>query len=315
MASENHAENSEEHRSAIIAYEEHPDKFYHCPLCLVRCTKTKDSIVAADIGSGRIPRRINDTAERSIASVDGKQPGQRRSEVRAIEILWARLNDEEKREFENKREDEKRESLDAINAIAQSITTESKGFGDGKERREAKIKKYVRVTPSGGNELKHEEKRALKGMNKSMDAATLEQNDDHKQKILSDRIKQVEENAAELQTIRDEDQGLEERMNQIMVTDGAESLEELEIMNKFYEQQINRLQNMNRRYRERKELGERINRAVDVDAGGGKQPKDLQKLDDYKIEELGDGESNYMDPVESRADRKKGTEDEKKENN
>ncbi|KAF7893945.1 hypothetical protein EAF00_007459 [Botryotinia globosa] len=300
MASENHAESSEEHRSNIVAYEEHADKAYQCPLCL---------------GSGRIPRSINDTAERTIASVDGQQPGQRRREIRAIEILWARLDDEEKREFEHKREDEKRETIDAISAIAQSIVTESKGVGDGKERREAKIKKYVRVTASGGNELKDEKKRALKEMNQSLDAATLEENDDHKQKILSDRIKQVEENAAELQKIRDEDQGLEERMNQIMETDGAKSLEELEIMNKFYEHQINRLQNMNRRYRERKEVGGRINRAVDVDAEGGKQLKDLQKLDDYKIEELGDGESNYMDPMESLADSKKGTEDEKKEEN
>ncbi|TGO35108.1 hypothetical protein BHYA_0170g00200 [Botrytis hyacinthi] len=301
MASENHTESSEEHRSTIIACENQADKSYHCPLCL---------------GSGRIPRRIDDIAERSIASVDGHQPMQRRSEVRAIEILWARLNDEEKREFEQKREDEKRKTPGASTAMAQSIITESKGLGDGKERREAKIKKYVRVTASEGNELKDEKKRALKEMHKSMDAATFEENDDHKQKILSDRMKQVEENAAELQRIRDEDQGLEERMNQIMETDGAESLEELEIMNKFYEHQINRLQNMNRRsYREGKELGERINRAVDVDAESGKQLKDLQKLNGYKIEELGDEESNYMDPVENLAGRKKGIEDEKKEEN
>ncbi|TGO69235.1 hypothetical protein BOTNAR_0013g00070 [Botryotinia narcissicola] len=300
MASETHAESSEERRSTIVAYEEHKDKLYHCPLCL---------------GSGCIPRRMNDTAERSIASVDGQQSGQRRSEVRAIEILWARLDNEGKREFEHNREDEKRETIDAISAIAQSIITEIKGLGDGKERREAKIKKYVRVTASDGSELKDERKRASKEINKSMDAATLEENDDHKQKILSDRMKEVEENAAELQRVRDEDQGLEERMNQIMESDGAESLEELEIMNKFYEHQINRLQKMNRRYRERKELGERMNRAVDVDAEGGKQPKDLQKLDDDRIKELGDGESNYTNPVESLADSKKGTEDEKKEKN
>ncbi|KAF7939191.1 uncharacterized protein EAE97_007271 [Botrytis byssoidea] len=300
MASKTHAESSEEHRSTIVAYENNVDKSYDCPLCL---------------GSGRIPHRMNDTAERSIASVDGQQSGQRRSEVRAIEILWARLDDEKKREFEHKREDEKRETIDAISALAQSIITESKGLGDAKERREAKIKKYVRVTASEDSELKDERKRASKEINKSMDVATLKENDDHKQKKLSDRMKEVEENAAELQRIRDEDQGLEERMNQIMETDGAESLEELEIMNKFYEHQINRLQKMNRRYRERKELGERMDRAVDIDAEGGKQPKDLQKSNDHRIEELGDGESNYMDPVESLADSKKETEDEKKEKN
>ncbi|TGO54627.1 hypothetical protein BCON_0104g00240 [Botryotinia convoluta] len=251
MASENHAESSEKHRSAIIAYENHADKAYHCPLCL---------------GSGRIPRRMNDIAERSVASVDGQQPGQRRSEVRAIELLWARLNDEEKREFEQKREDEKRKTPDASNAMAQSIITESKGLRVEKERREAKIKKYVRATASEGNELKDQKKRALKGS----------------QKMLLNCKK-----------IRDEDQGLEERMNQIMEIGGAEGLEELEIMNKFYEHQINRLQNMNRRYRERKELGERINRAVDVDAEGEQELKNLRKLDDYETKELEDEESNY----------------------
>lgn len=229
---------------------------------------------------------MNDIAERSIASADGQQPEQRRIEIRAIELLWARLDAEEKREFEQKRENEKRKNPDASSAMAQSIITEIKGVRDGKERREAKIKKYVRVTASEGNELKDEEKRALKETNKSMDTATFEENDDHTQKILLDRMKQVEENAAELQRIRDEGQGLEERMNQIMETDSAESLEELEIMNKFYEHQINRLQNMNKKYMERKELGERGNRAVDVDAEGGKKLKDLHKLDDNKIEEL-----------------------------
>ncbi|KAF7934968.1 uncharacterized protein EAE98_003013 [Botrytis deweyae] len=302
MASEKHAESSEEHRSAIIAYEYYADVAYHCPLCL---------------GSGRIPRRMNNIAERSVASVDGPQIEERRSEVRAIEIIWARLNDEEKREFEQKREDERRKIPDASIATAQSNNAESKGLGDGKERREAKIKKYVRLTVSEGNELKDQKKRALKGVNKIIDEATLEENElgNDKQKILSDRMKQVAENAAELQRIRDEDQGLEERMNQVMETDGAESLEELEIMNKFYEQQINRLQNMNRRYKERKGLGERINRAVEVDAEGGQELKDSHKLDDYKTKEFGDEQSNYMDPVESLADRKKRTEDEKKEKN
>ncbi|KAF7885818.1 uncharacterized protein EAF02_004327 [Botrytis sinoallii] len=299
MASEKHAESSEEHRSAIIAYENHADEAYHCPLCLV---------------SGRIPRRMNNVAERSVASVDGPQIEERRSEIRAIEILWARLNDEEKREFEQKREDERRKIPDASIATAQSNNVESKGLGGGKERREAKIKKYARLIASEGNGLKGQKKGTLKGVNKIIDEATLEENelDNDKQKILSDRLKQVAENAAELQRIRDEDQGLEERMNQVMETDGAESLEELEIMNKFYEQQINRLQNMNRRYKERKGLGERINRAVEVDAEGGQELKDSHKLDDYKTEELGDEESNYMVPVESLADCKETTENEKR---
>lgn len=59
---------------------------------------------------------MNDVAERSVASVDGQITEQRKSEVRAIEILWARLNDKEKRKFKQKREDEKRKTPDSIKA-------------------------------------------------------------------------------------------------------------------------------------------------------------------------------------------------------
>ncbi|TGO29527.1 hypothetical protein BPAE_0014g00790 [Botrytis paeoniae] len=100
-----------------------------------------------------------------------------------------------------------------------------------------------------------------------------------------------------------------------MEIDGAEGSEELEIMAKFYEHQINKLQNINRRYKERKELGERINRAVDVDAEGEQELKNLRKLDNYETKELVDEESNYMDRMESLVDRKKRTEDEKQETN
>ncbi|TGO29528.1 hypothetical protein BPAE_0014g00800 [Botrytis paeoniae] len=96
--------------------------------------------------------------------------------IAAIELLWARLKDEEKREFEQKCEDEKRKTLDASNAMAQSIITESKGLRVEKERREAKMRKYVRITASEGNELKDQKKRALKGVNKIVDEAALKEN-------------------------------------------------------------------------------------------------------------------------------------------
>ncbi|KAF7888003.1 uncharacterized protein EAF01_011157 [Botrytis porri] len=292
MSSKTPAKSSEKDYSGIIANENDAENTYHCPLCF---------------GSGLISRRMNDIAEKSVASVDGQQPEQRRSEVEAVELLWARLNDEEKREFEQKREDEKKFFPDASNAMAQSIITQSKGLRVEKERREAKIKKYVRVTASEGNELKDEKKRASKGVKEIVVKAPLEENefDNDKQKTLSDRMKQIAENAAELREIRDEDQGLEKRMNQLMEIDGAEGLEELEIMNKFYERQINRLHDLKIRYRERKELGGRVDKAVEVDAEVGKKLKDSLKFDAYKAEELEDEESNFMDRLERLEDRKK----------
>lgn len=161
--------------------------------------------------------------------------------------------------------------------------SESKGLGNEKTRRENKVNKFVSASGSEGNELEDEKNKGSKSMNKSMDEATFGEDElnNHQHRILSERMKQVAEKAAKLQKLRDEDQELEERANQIMETDGAESLEELEIMNRFYEHQINRIQNMSGRNRERKEFGERVNRNIDVDFEGGQELKDLQKSDDH----------------------------------
>ncbi|TEY70262.1 hypothetical protein BOTCAL_0108g00170 [Botryotinia calthae] len=301
MASEDHGKIHTEDLSGHIAHQDRGEKAYHCPLCL---------------GSGRIPRRMNNIAERSVASVDGKIPEQRKSEVRAIELLWTTLNDEEKCEFEQKREDEKRKTSDAIKATPQSVVSESKGPGNEKARRESRVNKFVRASASQGNELKDEKKKGLKSMNKSMDEATFGEDelDNHQHRILSERMKQVAENAAKLQKLRDEDQGLEERANQIMETDGAEGLEELEVMNKFYEHQINRLQNMNGRKMERKEFGERVNRDIDVDFEGGRELKDSHQSDDHKTKKLEDEERNNMGRVESLVNHKKIIEDIEKGN-
>ncbi|KAM3150448.1 hypothetical protein ABEW05_009248 [Botrytis cinerea] len=301
MASENHGEIHAEDQSGHIAYQNRGDKAYHCPLYL---------------GSGRIPSRMNNVAERSVTSVDGQIPEQRKSEIRAIEILWARLNNKEKREFEQKREDEKRKTPDSIKATQQSVFSESTGLGNEKARRESKVNKFLRASGSEGNELKDEKKRALKSMNKSMDEATFGEDelDNHQHRILSERMKQVAENAAKLQKLRDEDQGLEERANQIMEADGAEGLEELEIMNRFYEHQINRLQNMNGRNKERKEFGKRVNRNIDVDFDGGQELKDLHKSDDHNTKTLEDEESNNMGRIDSLINHKKIVEDVEKGN-